>query len=98
MAFHVQAALRGAENFRYFADQVTSARDGQSLPSPTLMNITTRKPIGPVALAAGCTVVHKPAEASPLSARLLIEIAEDAGLPPGVLNLVNGFGEELAKH
>ena len=35
------------------------------------------------ALAAGCTVVHKPAEASPLTARLLVEIAEEAGLPPG---------------
>jgi 5-carboxymethyl-2-hydroxymuconic-semialdehyde dehydrogenase len=49
------------------------------------------------ALAAGCTVVHKPAEASPLSARLLVEIAEEAGLPPGVLNTVNGFGEDAGK-
>ena len=114
--FMSKAALRGAENFRYFADQVTSARDGQSLPSATLMNVTTRKPIGPVgvitpwntpfmlstwkiapALAAGCTVVHKPAEASPLTARLLVEIAEEAGLPPGVLNTVNGYGEEAGK-
>jgi 5-carboxymethyl-2-hydroxymuconic-semialdehyde dehydrogenase len=45
------------------------------------------------ALAAGCTVVHKPAEFAPLSARLLAEICHDAGLPPGVLNLVNGMGE-----
>ncbi|MCV2889092.1 5-carboxymethyl-2-hydroxymuconate semialdehyde dehydrogenase [Ruegeria aquimaris] len=114
--FMSKAALRGAENFRYFADQVIQARDGQHLKSPTLMNITTRVPIGPVgvitpwntpfmlstwkiapALAAGCTVVHKPAELSPLSARLLIEIAEEAGLPPGVLNLVNGFGEDAGK-
>ena len=49
------------------------------------------------ALAAGCTVVHKPAEFSPLSARLLIEIAESAGLPPGVWNLVNGLGEEAGR-
>ncbi len=49
------------------------------------------------ALAAGCTVVHKPAEASPLTARLLVEIAEEAGLPPGVLNTVNGFGEGAGK-
>ena len=114
--FMSKAALRGAENFRYFADQVVQARDGQHLQSRTLMNITTRKPIGPVgvitpwntpfmlstwkiapALAAGCTVVHKPAEASPLTARLLIEIAEEAGLPPGVLNTVNGFGEGAGK-
>jgi 5-carboxymethyl-2-hydroxymuconic-semialdehyde dehydrogenase len=45
------------------------------------------------ALAAGCTVVHKPAEFSPWTARLLAEICRDAGLPDGVLNLVNGFGE-----
>jgi len=36
-------------------------------------------------------VVNKPAEASPLSARLLAEIAEKAGLPPGVLNLVSAW-------
>jgi 5-carboxymethyl-2-hydroxymuconic-semialdehyde dehydrogenase len=114
--FMSKAALRGAENFRYFADQVVQARDGQHLQSPTLMNVTTRKPIGSVgvitpwntpfmlstwkiapALAAGCTVVHKPAEASPLTARLLVEIAEEAGLPPGVLNTVNGFGEGAGK-
>ncbi len=114
--FMSKAALRGAENFRYFADQVVQARDGQHLKSPTLMNVTSRVPIGPVgvitpwntpfmlstwkiapALAAGCTVVHKPAEASPLTARLLVEIAEEAGLPPGVLNTVNGFGEEAGK-
>ena len=35
-------------------------------------------------------MVHKPAEASPLTARLQTEIAEKAGLPPGVLNLVSG--------
>ena len=114
--FMSKAALRGAENFRYFADQISAARDGKHLKSSTLMNITTRVPIGPVgiitpwntpfmlstwkiapALAAGCTVVHKPAEASPLTARLLVEIAEEAGLPPGVLNTVNGFGEDAGK-
>ncbi|NBR35238.1 MAG: aldehyde dehydrogenase family protein, partial [Rhodobacteraceae bacterium] len=49
------------------------------------------------ALAAGCTIVHKPAEFSPLTARLLAEIARDAGLPQGVWNLVNGFGEGAGK-
>jgi acyl-CoA reductase-like NAD-dependent aldehyde dehydrogenase len=46
------------------------------------------------ALAAGCTAVLKPAEWSPLTASLLAEIAEDAELPPGVLNVVQGIGEE----
>ncbi len=49
------------------------------------------------ALAAGCTVVHKPAEFSPMTAKLLVEIAEEAGLPKGVLNVVNGFGEDAGK-
>jgi 5-carboxymethyl-2-hydroxymuconic-semialdehyde dehydrogenase len=47
------------------------------------------------ALAAGCTVVLKPAEWSPLSCSLLADLAADAGLPPGVLNVVQGIGEEV---
>ena len=47
------------------------------------------------ALAAGCTVVLKPAEWSPLSASLLADLAVQAGLPRGVLNVVQGFGEEV---
>ncbi|MEV6643892.1 5-carboxymethyl-2-hydroxymuconate semialdehyde dehydrogenase [Amycolatopsis sp. NPDC051371] len=54
------------------------------------------------ALASGCTVVLKPAEFTPLSASLWAGIFADAGLPSGVFNLVNGFGEEagdaLVKH
>jgi 5-carboxymethyl-2-hydroxymuconic-semialdehyde dehydrogenase len=114
--FMSKAALRGAENFRFFADLAPTARDGKSIQTNGQMNITSRSPIGPVgvitpwntpfmlstwkiapALAAGCTIVHKPAEFSPLTARLLVEIAEQAGLPKGVWNLVNGLGEEAGK-
>ena len=45
------------------------------------------------ALAAGNTVVLKPAEFTPLTALLFAEIAADAGLPPGVLNILTGDGE-----
>jgi 5-carboxymethyl-2-hydroxymuconic-semialdehyde dehydrogenase len=45
------------------------------------------------ALAAGNTVVLKPAEWSPLTATLLAEVLEEAGLAPGVFNVVHGFGE-----
>ncbi|MBX5441866.1 MAG: aldehyde dehydrogenase [Solirubrobacteraceae bacterium] len=46
------------------------------------------------ALAAGCTVVLKPAEWSPLSCSLLAELTAEAGFPPGVFNVVQGIGEE----
>ncbi len=47
--------------------------------------------VGP-ALAAGCTMVLKPSELAPLDAVLFAEIIDEAGLPPGVFNLVNGDG------
>ena len=116
LRFMSKAALRAAENFRFFADLAPTARDGKSLFAPDQMNVTSRRPIGPVgiitpwntpfmlsswkiapALAAGCTIVHKPAELSPVTARLLMDIAEEAGLPPGVWNLVNGMGEEAGR-
>jgi phenylacetaldehyde dehydrogenase len=56
--------------------------------------------VGP-ALATGCTVVLKPAEQTPLSALRLGELALEAGIPPGVLNVVTGFGDAgaaLAEH
>ncbi|EEX12104.1 5-carboxymethyl-2-hydroxymuconate semialdehyde dehydrogenase [Citreicella sp. SE45] len=116
LRFMSKAAIRGAANFRFFADQAPGAEDGMVKRTPTQMNTTSRRPIGPVgvitpwntpfmlstwkiapALAAGCTVVHKPAEFSPMTAKLLVEIAESAGLPKGVLNVVNGLGETAGK-
>ncbi|MXW61005.1 MAG: aldehyde dehydrogenase [Acidimicrobiaceae bacterium] len=47
------------------------------------------------ALAAGNTVIHKPAEWSPLSAAMLAELALEAGLPAGAYNLVQGIGAEV---
>lgn len=47
------------------------------------------------ALAAGCTVVLKPSEFSAISASLLVQVMHDAGVPPGVVNLVNGSGPEV---
>ena len=46
------------------------------------------------ALAAGCTVVLKPPEWAPLSCSLLADLTEEAGIPPGVFNVVQGIGEE----
>ena len=50
------------------------------------------------ALAAGCTVVLKPSELSPLSAMLLAEMIDAADFPPGVFNLVNGDGAGVGAH
>jgi phenylacetaldehyde dehydrogenase len=52
--------------------------------------------LGP-ALAAGCTIVLKPAEQTPLSALRLGELFQEAGLPDGVLNIVTGFGDAGAR-
>ena len=116
LRFMRQAAARGADNFRFFADRIASAADGLALPTDDFLNYTRRQPIGPVAvitpwntpfmlstwkiapaLAAGCTVVHKPAEWSPLSATYLAQLALEAGVPPGVWNVVYGLGESAGK-
>ncbi|MEN9609475.1 MAG: hypothetical protein RLZZ628_289 [Bacteroidota bacterium] len=114
--FMSKAAVRGAENFRFYADKVIDAQNGTSLPDKDHLNFTIRQPIGAVgiitpwntpfmlstwkiapALAAGCTVVHKPAELSPITANRLCELAHEAGLPKGVWNVVQGFGETAGK-
>ncbi len=111
--FMSRAAVRAADNFRFFADRCLSVRDGLNMPSSDHWNVSTRTPIGPVgiitpwntpfmlstwkiapALAAGCTIVHKPAEWSPVTADLLPRILQEAGVPDGVLNTVHGFGED----
>ncbi len=114
--FMKQAAVRGAANFRFFADKATEAENGDALYQLDHINITMRSPIGPVAiitpwntpfmlstwkiapaLAAGCSIVHKPAELSPLTASILAEVSAEAGLPDGVWNMVNGKGETTGK-
>jgi gamma-glutamyl-gamma-aminobutyraldehyde dehydrogenase len=50
------------------------------------------------ALAVGCTVVHKPSDLSSLSALRLAELAIEAGIPAGVLNVVPGSGSVLGRH
>jgi acyl-CoA reductase-like NAD-dependent aldehyde dehydrogenase len=65
--------------------------------APTMLNLVKLAP----ALAAGCTVVLKPAPSTPLETLLLGEVADAAGLPPGVLNIVTGdiaAGQALTSH
>ena len=68
---------------------------GQITPWNHPLMIASKK-IAP-ALAAGCTVVLKPSELAPLTPTEIGRIALDAGLPPGVLNIVNGFGATSGK-
>src|SRR3954462_14148214 len=114
--FMAKAAVRAAENFRFFADKCAEARDGLNTPSEEHWNLSTRVPIGPVgaitpwntpfmlstwklapALAAGCTVLQKPAAWSPVTADRLAKLVKEAGVPDGVLNTVHGIGEEAGK-
>ncbi len=60
------------------------------------MNQVTLKVIP--ALLAGCTMVLKPSEIAPLSSLVFAEIIDDAGIPPGVFNLVNGDGEGVGTY
>jgi len=57
--------------------------------------------VGP-ALAAGCTMILKPSEVAPISASIFAEILHEAGVPPGVFNLIQGdgpnIGQALASH
>jgi acyl-CoA reductase-like NAD-dependent aldehyde dehydrogenase len=66
--------------------------------APLLMAVTKLAP----ALAAGCSIVLKPAEQAPLSALYLGELAQEVGFPPGAINIVTGYGETagaaLAEH
>lgn len=49
------------------------------------------------ALAAGCTVILKPSELAPLNAIALTKIIDEVGFPPGVFNLVMGYGEDVGE-
>ena len=83
-------ALPAAQHMNYTVRQPIGPV-GAITPWNTPFMLSTWK-IAP-ALAAGCTVVHKPAEWSPFSAALLAKTCHEAGLPAGVLNTVQGIGE-----
>jgi aldehyde dehydrogenase (NAD+) len=94
---HLQTALKVLQGFA-FEEQRGPTRIvkepigvcGFITPWNWPMNQLTTK-LAP-ALAVGCTVVLKPSEVAPFSAHILAEIIHDAGLPPGVFNLVDGDG------
>jgi aldehyde dehydrogenase (NAD+) len=96
-AAHVRAAIDVLRDFDFLTMRGTTAIVREpigvcALITPwnwPLYQITAK--VAP-ALAAGCTVILKPSELSPLSALMFAEIVHDAGAPAGVFNLVNGTG------
>ncbi|EMT54645.1 aldehyde dehydrogenase [Brevibacillus borstelensis AK1] len=86
----------GNENKMAFTVRVPVGVIGAITPFNFPFNLTVHK-VGP-ALAAGNTIVLKPAEMTPIIAMKLAEILEEAGLPAGFLNVVNGFGPETGQY
>ena len=104
---HYKTAAKVLENFHFHEDRGTTAivREpigviGMITPWNWPSNQISCKVAA--ALASGCTMVLKPSEVAPLSALLLAEILDEAGVPKGVFNLVNGdgmgVGQVMAAH
>ncbi|MEM9356370.1 MAG: aldehyde dehydrogenase family protein [Pseudomonadota bacterium] len=104
---HYKTAAKVLENFHFHEDRGTTAivREpigviGMITPWNWPSNQISCKVAA--ALASGCTMVLKPSEVAPLSALLLAEILDEAGVPRGVFNLVNGdgmgVGQVMAAH
>ncbi len=112
-SLRLRVILRGAANFRNYAD-LAAAHQERVWSSRGTANRVIRMPAGPSliitpwnapfmlstwkcapALAAGNTVILKPADWSPLSASLLGDLIAEAGFPAGVFNIVQGLGAEL---
>ena len=78
-----------------FTERVPIGVTGHIIPWNVPINMVARG-LGP-ALACGNTAVVKPAEDTPLTALLVVEILEQVGIPPGVVNIVTGFGDVAGK-
>jgi aldehyde dehydrogenase (NAD+) len=99
-AEHIRVARDNLATYRFVEQRGTTAIAHEPIGVCALITpwnwpiyqITAK--VGP-ALAAGCTIVLKPSELSPLSALLFAEVIDDAGIPSGVFNLVSGTGPEV---
>ena len=99
-AAHVQAAIDVLRGYDFLTMRGTTAIVREAIGVAGLITpwnwplyqITAK--VAP-ALAAGCTVVLKPSELSPLNALMFAQIVHDAGAAPGVFNLINGTGSEV---
>lgn len=106
-AIHVDGPIEGMQ---YYAERASRMEEVEQRGSVSLVrepigvcalinpwNYPLHQLIGKLApaLAAGCTVVAKPAEQTPLQDFIMAEIFEEIGLPPGVFNLVTGVGSDI---
>ncbi len=104
---HMQTAMELLDEYRFIEDRQGFRLQREAIGVCALIT-PWNWPINQIAckvapaLAAGCTMVLKPSEVAPLSACLFTEILHEAGVPPGVFNLVNGdgagVGQALASH
>jgi aldehyde dehydrogenase (NAD+) len=99
---HLEAAIEALENFveQEKRGSTTVTREAVGVcalitPWNWPMNQVVCK-VAP-ALAAGCTVVLKPSEIAPISSLIFAEVIDEAGVPPGVFNLVNGTGLDVGQ-
>lgn len=90
------ASQKGSENKFAFTIRVPVGVIGAITPFNLPFTLTAHK-VAP-AIAAGNTVVLKPAELTPITVMKLIEILEESGLPKGVINVVNGLGHETGQY
>ena len=94
---HIKSAIKALQNFAF-----ESVEDGMILRHEPIgvcgMITPWNWPMNQVAvkvmpaLAAGCTMVLKPSEESPVDSMIFVEVLHEAGVPAGVVNLVNGYG------
>ncbi|WP_338641902.1 aldehyde dehydrogenase family protein [Burkholderia pyrrocinia] len=97
---HLEQTMRALQSFR-FSTQTDSLLVSHEPIGVCALITPWNWPINQIvckvapALAAGCTMVLKPSEIAPFSAILFAEILHEAGVPPGVFNLVHGYGHEV---
>ncbi|MEM7344721.1 MAG: aldehyde dehydrogenase family protein [Chloroflexota bacterium] len=99
---HLDSAVRSLNNFEFEATAGNSTIRHEPIGVCGLItpwNWPINQVVAKVApaLAAGCTMVLKPSEISPINAMIFAEVLDEAGVPPGVFNLVNGTGPEVGE-
>ncbi len=97
---HIAATLEVLKTYAFFEDHGSTRLQKEAI-GPCALITPWNWPINQVAvkvapaLAAGCTMVLKPSEIAPFDAMIFAEILDEAGVPAGVFNLVNGYGPEV---